>query len=293
MRRPTFDLDVLRTFVIGIEFNSFAKAAERLGRSTSAVSAQLKKLEDQVGAAVLRKSGRGLALTPVGEAVLSHARRLLELNDEIFSMLHEAEVEGCVRVGFQEDFGEHLLSEILRRFSRIHPLVRLEVRIARNAELLTLIGNGSLDLALAWETEAGTPYSTRIGETQMHWIGPRDNPLLHQQKNQPLALVVFDSPCVLRSTATQALDHAHIPWRVALTSPSVSGIWAAVTAGLGITLRTRIGLPSHLTVIDGLPRLPAIGYVLHQANDSPSPVTRQLASLIQTSLDEHPYLSAH
>ena len=286
MRRPTFDLDVLRTFVIGVEFNSFAKAAERLGRSTSAVSAQLKKLEDQVGAAVLRKSGRGLALTPVGEALLSHARRLLELNDEIFNRLHEAEVEGCVRVGFQEDFGEHLLSEILRRFSRIHPLVRLEVRIARNAELLTLIGNGSLDLALAWETQTATPYSTRLGETQMHWIGPRDNPLLHQQTNQPLPLVVFDSPCVLRSTATEALDHAHIPWRVALTSPSVSGIWAAVAAGLGITLRTRIGLPSHLTVINGLPRLPAIGYVLHRAHDDPAPVIRQLASLIQTSLDE-------
>ena len=286
MRRPTFDLDVLRTFVIGVEFNSFAKAAERLGRSTSAVSAQLKKLEDQVGAAVLRKSGRGLALTPVGEALLSHARRLLELNDEIFNRLHEAEVEGCVRVGFQEDFGEHLLSEILRRFSRIHPRVRLEVRIARNAELLTLIGNGSLDLALAWETQTATPYSTRLGETRMHWIGPRDNPLLHQQKNQPLPLVVFDPPCVLRSTATEALDHAHIPWRVALTSPSVSGIWAAVAAGLGITLRTRIGLPSHLTVIDGLPRLPAIGYVLHRANDDPAPVIRQLAALIQTSLDE-------
>ena len=288
MRRPTFDLDVLRTFVIGIEFNSFAKAAERLGRSTSAVSAQLKKLEDQVGAAVLRKSGRGLALTPVGEAVLSHARRLLELNDDIFNRLHEAKVEGCVRIGFQEDFGEHLLSEILRRFSRVHPLVRLEVRIARNAELLTLIGNGSLDLALVWETQTATPYSTRLGETQMHWIGPRDNPLLHQE-NQPLPLVVFDPPCVLRSTATETLDHAHLPWRVALTSPSVSGIWAAVAAGLGITLRTRIGLPGHLTVIDGLPRLPTIGYVLHRAIDDPAPVIRQLASLIQASLDEQPY----
>ncbi|MDP1340430.1 LysR family transcriptional regulator, partial [Klebsiella variicola] len=84
MRLPTFDLDVLRTFVLGVDLHSFAKAAERLGRSTSAISAQLKKLEEQVGTPVLNKSGRGLALTPVGEALLGHARRLLELNDSIF-----------------------------------------------------------------------------------------------------------------------------------------------------------------------------------------------------------------
>ena len=81
MRRPAFDLDVLRTFVTGVQLNSFAKAADRLGRSTSAVSAQLKKLEQQIGTPVLAKSGRGLTLTPMGESLLSHARRLLELND--------------------------------------------------------------------------------------------------------------------------------------------------------------------------------------------------------------------
>ncbi len=81
MRHPTFDLDVLRTFVAGVELGSFAKAADRLGRSTSAVSAQLKKLESQVGSAVLVKSGRGLILSAAGESLLSHARRLLELNE--------------------------------------------------------------------------------------------------------------------------------------------------------------------------------------------------------------------
>lgn len=258
MRRPTFDLDVLRTFVTGVEFNSFARAADRLGRSTSAVSAQLKKLEEQVGTPILAKSGRGLALTPTGETLLSHARRLLELNDGIFQTLRESQTAGTIRLGLQEDFGEHFLSDILRRFVQTYPRVNLEVRIARNAELLALVERSNLDLALTWDTGHTSPYATHLGETQMHWIGARDTPLLTAFDDSPLPLILFDAPCLLRSAATQALDAAHIPWRIALTSPSVGGIWAAVAAGLGLTLRTRIGLPSHLTVVSGLPPCQAL-----------------------------------
>ncbi|MBH8613321.1 LysR family transcriptional regulator [Pseudomonas mohnii] len=289
MRRPTFDLDVLRTFVTGVEFNSFAKAADRLGRSTSAVSAQLKKLEEQVGTPVLTKSGRGLALTPTGETLLSHARRLLELNDGIFQTLHESQTAGTIRLGLQEDFGEHFLSDILRRFVQTYPRVNLEVRIARNAELLALVESADLDLALTWDTGHLSPYATRLGETQMHWIGARDMPLLAALDDSSLPLIMFDAPCVLRSAATQALDAAQIPWRIALTSPSVGGIWAAVAAGLGLTLRTRIGLPNHLTVVSGLPPVPSLGYVLHSIGDDPTPAAQQLAALIKTSLQEQAY----
>ena len=289
MRRPAFDLDVLRTFVTGVEFNSFAKAADRLGRSTSAVSAQLKKLEEQVGTPVMTKSGRGLVLTPTGETLLSHARRLLELNDGIFQTLHESQTAGTVRLGLQEDFGEHFLSDILRRFVQTYPSVNLEVRIARNAELLALLESADLDLALTWDTGHLSPYATRLGETQMHWIGARDVPLLAALDDSSLPLIMFDAPCVLRSAATQALDAAQIPWRIALTSPSVGGIWAAVAAGLGLTLRTRIGLPSHLTVVSGLPPVPSLGYVLHSNGDDPTPATQQLAALIKTSLQEQAY----
>jgi DNA-binding transcriptional LysR family regulator len=288
MRRPTFDLDVLRTFVTGVEFNSFAKAADRLDRSTSAVSAQLKKLEEQIGTPVLAKSGRGLVLTPTGEILLSHARRLLELNDGIFQTLHESQTAGSIRLGLQEDFGEHFLSDILRRFVQTYPRVNLEVRIARNAELLALVESADLDLALTWDTGHTSPYATRLGSTQMHWIGARDTPLL-TALDEPLPLIMFDAPCVLRSAATQALDAAQIPWRIALTSPSVGGIWAAVAAGLGLTLRTRIGLPSHLTIVSGLPLVPSLGYVLHSSGDDPTPATRQLAALIKTSLQEQAF----
>ena len=289
MRRPTFDLDVLRTFVTGVEFNSFAKAADRLGRSTSAVSAQLKKLEEQVGTPVLAKSGRGLVLTPAGEALLSHARRLLELNDGIFQTLQESQTAGTIRLGLQEDFGESFLSDILRRFVQAYPRVNLEVRIARNTELLARVESADLDLALTWDTGHLSPYATRLGETQMHWIGAHDTPLLTDLDGLPLPLVLFDSPCVLRSAATQALDAAKIPWRIALTSPSVGGIWAAVAAGLGLTLRTRIGLPNHLAVVSGLPPVPSLGYVLHKGGDDITPATQQLAALIKTSLQEQAF----
>jgi DNA-binding transcriptional LysR family regulator len=286
MRRPTFDLDVLRTFVTGVECNSFAKAAERLGRSTSAVSAQLKKLEEHVGHPLLVKAGRGLVLTALGEALLSHARRLLALNDEVFASLQQTRQQGTVRLGLQEDFAEHLLSDILRRFTRIHPLVNLEVRIARNGELLSLIEGNRLDLALAWDSGVNTAYSTAIGRTALHWIGSREQP--GAPTDQPLPLVLFEAPCVLRTLALHALDQAQQPWRIALTSPSVGGLWAAVAAGLGVTLRSRIGLPAHLQVLEHLPPLPSLGYVLHRGLEQPPAVVELLAELITDSLERQP-----
>src|ERR1700743_3241438 len=134
--RVNFDLDVLRSFATGMELGSFAKAADRLGRSTSAISAQLKKLEGQAGTALLHKQGRGLALTAAGETMLAYARRLLDLNDEAAAALHGTDLEGWVRLGLQEDFGETLLPEVLGRFARAHPKVRIEARVVRNAELV-------------------------------------------------------------------------------------------------------------------------------------------------------------
>ncbi|WP_448651011.1 LysR substrate-binding domain-containing protein [Pseudomonas fluorescens] len=287
MRLPTFDLDVLRTFVLGVELNSFAKAADRLGRSTSAVSAQLKKLEEQVGTPVLSKAGRGLALTPVGEAVLSHARRLLELNDSIFSALNQTRTAGTLRLGVQEDFSEHVLSTTLRRFARQYPLINLEVRIARNAELLALIDSDGLDLALTWATGHASPYVTPLGQTPMKWIGARDTPPLSRSEGAPLPLVMFEAPCVLRSAATEALDGAAIAWRIALTSPSVGGIWAAVEAGLGVTLRTAIGLPATLRVLDELPAVPLLGYELHRNRQHLDAAMAHLSTLIAHSLEQH------
>lgn len=285
MRRITFDLDVLRTFVTGVELGSFARAADRLGRSTSAVSAQLKKLEEQAGTPVLRKSGRGMALTESGETMLAYARRLLELNDEAAAALHGAELEGAVRLGLQEDFGESLLTDVLGRFARAHPRVKVEVRIARNAELLERVGSGRLDLALAWEAGMTTPHTERIGTLPLRWIdGAGAGSNWPRKDGEPLPLVMLDAPCIMRTAATTALDRANIPWRIAFTSASLAGTWAAVAAGLGVSLRTPAGLPASVRALlpheTTLPSMGELGLCLHRAEAESSPAVERLASII-------------
>lgn len=285
MRRINFDLDVLRSFVTGVELGSFARAAERLGRSTSAVSAQLKKLEEQVGAPVLLKSGRGLALTSTGELLLAYARRLLELNDEAAAAVRGVDLEGWVRIGLQEDFGENLLTRILGDFARAHPRVRIETRVARNAELRELVRTGKLDLALAWDSGERSPHCELLAQLPMSWIGAAAEKMPCLMPGEPVPLAVFDAPCLMRSAATAALDRANIPWRIAFTSSSLSGIWAAVGAGLGVTVRTRAGLPESLRMLEGLPALPNVGLVLHRAEAEPAPVVQRLAEIVSASLD--------
>lgn len=170
MGRITFDLEDLRSFVTGVELGSFAKAAERLGRSTSAVSAHLKKLEQQVGAPILRKAGRGMVMTEAGETLLGYARRLLELNDEAAAAVRGLDLQGTVRLGLQEDFGETFLPQVLGSFARANPKVRIEARIARNAELIDWVLKGQLDLSLAWDGGLSTPFHQALGQRQLHWI---------------------------------------------------------------------------------------------------------------------------
>jgi len=294
MRRITFDLDVLRTFVTGVDMGSFAKAADRLGRSTSAVSARLKKLEDQLGMPVLRKEGRGMATTPAGESLLGYARRLLELNDEAASAVRGAELAGSVRLGIQQDFGEQMLTEVLGRYTRVHPQVRIEARVARNSELMELLEGGKLDLALAWDNGVPAPHAVDVGRLPMRWIGPADAARLALDGNarnvhEPLPLVMMDAPCIMRSAATRALDQAGIAWRIAFTSPGLSGVWAAAAAGLGLTVRTDMGLPPSLRALDAqdaawLPPLPEVGLRLHRAEAELSPPAQRLHDIVLQAL---------
>jgi DNA-binding transcriptional LysR family regulator len=286
MQRTTFDLDALRSFVTGIELGAFARAADSLARSTSAVSAQLKKLEQQAGIPIFRKNGRRLALTEAGEVLLAYARRLLALNDEAAGALNGVALEGWVRLGVQEDFGEMLLPQMLGQFARAHPKVRIEVRVARSAELLASLTSGGLDLALAWSDGTESPKGERLGEMAMRWIGPADDcEPWSPSSREPVPLVAFEAPCFCRTAATAALDRAGIPWRIALTSPSLAGLWAAIEAGLGYTVRTELGLPSRVRVMaEGAPLpspLPGLGISLYQAQTAPGPASARLADIVR------------
>jgi len=290
MRRITFDLDVLRSFATGMELGSFAKAAERLGRSTSAVSAQLRKLEEQAGTPIFRKAGRGLALTEAGETMLAYARRLLALNDEAAAAVHGADLQGWVRLGLSEDFGEALLPAVLGRFARAHPKVRIEARIARSFDLLDRIGSGQLDLALAWGDGGALPHGERVAELPTRWVGPAAGDGVFDpadgRPREPLPLAVLEAPCLLRTAATTALDRAGIPWRLAFVSPSLGGLWAAVAAGLGVTIRTDFGLPGCVRVMDAAkaPPLPPLPLTLLRAEAKPDAVTARLAAILAQSV---------
>lgn len=288
-----FDLAFLRSFVAGVELGSFARAADRLGRSTSAVSAQLKKLEEQAGQSLFRKEGRGLALTQAGEVLLAYARRLLELNDEAALALRGPALEGWVRLGLQEDFGEALLPQVLGRYSRAHPKVRIEAHVSRNTALLQHLASSQLDLALLWGCPAlpapGWPAAQRqvIASVPMRWIA---SPQLAWQlsSGEPLPLIAFDRECLFQRSATEALEREGIAWRTAFTSPSLAGLWAAAAAGLGITVRTGHGLPSGVHALAageaGLPPLPSLSLELLRAVPTASPPVERLAELIIDAL---------
>jgi DNA-binding transcriptional LysR family regulator len=285
------DMDALRSFAAGVDLGSFARAAERLGRSTSAISAQLKKLEGQVGVALVRKSGRGVVLTDNGEALLSYARRLLDLNDEAMSAVHGVELEGWVRLGLQEDFGEAILPRVLGRFARSHPKVRIEGRIARNAELIDRVASGHLDLALAWDGGDRPTKAERIATIPLGWLGAAEgDPSWRVESGEPLPLAALEAPCLLRTMACEHLDRHGISWRLAFVSPSLGGLWAATAAGLGVSLRTSIGQPVSVRMLDaaahGLPEMPALGLVLHHAPQHRGPIGNQLAGIITDALRE-------
>lgn len=285
---PTFDLDALRSFVTGIECGSFAQAASRLCRSTSAVSAQLKKLEQQCGADLVVKRGRHLALTQNGEIIMGCARRLLALNDEAQRALQGERLQGEIRIGMQEDFGESLMPGILGEFKRHHPGMRIIARVDRNRALLNALNDNMLDMALLWQAESVQREGKTIGQCRLEWIThPQLDIATLLAEGKPLPLVMLESPCLMRSRAIDCLDRANIAWQVVFISHSLSGIWAAVQAGLGITVRTRIGMPGNLRVAGILLPSPGslgISLTLGQGNDRGHGAQALLGQLMEDAL---------
>lgn len=285
---PALDLDALRSFVTGIESGSFALAASRLARSTSAVSAQLKKLETQCGTDLVMKKGRHLQLTDQGEILLSYARRMLALNDETLRAIKGELLTGEVRIGMQEDFGESLMPGILGQFKRHYPELRIVATVDRNQALQTALDNNRLDMVLIWQPQAQLHKGKCLGEYALEWIHhPSLDIAALLASGDPLPLVMFDSPCLMRKRATDCLDRAGIPWRVVFVSHSLSGIWAGVQAGLGITVRTQIGMPPSLRKITNLlPSPGSLGISLEQlkTDSTVHPAQGMLAQLMEDAL---------
>lgn len=279
------DMDALRTFVRGFELGSFARAATAVGRSPSAVSGQLRKLEAQVGLPLVSRAGRGVAPTPAGEALVGYAKRLLELNDEALDAIQASRLDGTVRLGLPPDFAESWLPGLLGQFARSHPRVRIEVRADRSSDLVERVAGGQLDLALAWSADHTA--GELIAEVPVGWIARAGAAV---NRSGPLALVVFDDPCPFRRLGLAALDKAGIPWRLVFVGGSLPGLWAAVDAGLGVTMRTAIGLPAAVALLDpvasGVPVMPPMVLALHRPARTIDPLSHALAELVVNSLKE-------
>lgn len=256
---PLLDLSLLQTLVAIQHAGTLARAADKVGRTQSALSLQVQRLEQTLGVELFDRSGRALAFTDAGEAMLQYANRLLDLNREAVNSVRGRRVAGQVRVGMSVDFEHTWLPEALARFSKSHPKIVVELRVDRNSSLEQAVGRKELDIALIFG-EPAPANAALMGTVPMAWIAHHDFEM--EDAGADLPLLLLEKPCMFRTAALQALDAAGMPWRLAASSPSLGGIWATALAGMGVTARSALVLPSGLSDVGtrmGLPALPRVG----------------------------------
>lgn len=280
----TLDLDLLRCFVTIAETGSFTRAGERLGRTQSTISLQVKRLEDQLGRAVFARTPRSLRLTAEGERLLGPARQLLRLNDTAIAELFEPDVTGRVRIGVPEDFATAHLPAVLAAFTKAHPLVELEVTCDLTLNLLARFHEGAFDLALVKREPSAPLEGVRVWREPLVWVA-RDGRATAGLATVPL--VVSPEPCVYRKRAIDALEAVGRKWRVAYTSTSLAGSQSAVNAGLGVTVLPREMVPPYLTAVTEDPDLPPLYDTEIALIEAPglSPTAHRLAQHIIAALE--------
>lgn len=248
-----FDIDtlVLKSFVAVAETGSFSHAADIVGRTQSAVSLQIKKLEDALHCQLFDRARRKVALTDEGEIFLGYARRMIELQWEAYSRLNEPEIKGEISFGTPEDFATHYLPDILASFAKHHPHVQLNVKCDLTLNLLSDFQKGQLDIILVKRDPGRVKGGTKVWREPVVWVAADQ-----YQIKEPLLLVLSPQPCIYRARALAALDRARKSWIISYTSPSLAGTVAAVKAGLGMTVLPANMVPQGLGVVRGPIKLP-------------------------------------
>ena len=257
------DPDLLRTFVTIVDAGGFTPAAKQVHRTQSAVSMQVRRLEETLGQALFQRDGRGVQLTPDGEALLGYARRLLKLHDEAVAVLTRPDLTGLVRIGIPDDYVDRFLPEILARFARAFPRVQVEVNCEPSVTLRQWLAEERLDLALITCTPGAETGEVLRREPTVWATAERH--LAHEC--DPLPLALFQSGCIFRDWALAGLNGMGRAYRIAYTSASISGVLAAVTAGLAVTVLCRSILPVGVRVLsgeEGFPLLPSTSITLHR-----------------------------
>jgi DNA-binding transcriptional LysR family regulator len=281
--RINLDLDILRTLSVAQELGSLAQAAEHLGRTPSAISLQMKRLQDDLGIVLFRKHGRNLALTEAGVVVLDYARRILTLHDELLDNMQGASVAGNIRVGCTQDFAS-VLPSVLSHFSSLYPRMQIELRIEGNAALADAVEASQIDLAVVIGHE-GRAVAQTVGHLDLVWIAASS---FDRPQGQPLPLAVLGPRCIFRRCVIEQLDAKKIPYRIAAYSPSLDGLWASLLGGLGVTVRTPLNLSDGLVAagsLYGLPELGQLPVTLQRSVHSDSKAVDRMAELLSQSLE--------
>lgn len=230
---PLLDTEVLRSFVAIAESGSFTRAANQVFRTPSALSMQIKRLEETLHTPLFVREARQVRLTPEGEVLLGYGRRMLKLNEEAVSQFLAPALSGTVRFGTPDGLDAHVLPSVLAQFARTHPAVQVNVIVGKSMEMLERLDAGELDLAVA---NCGSPgaESARgvvLRSEPLFWVGREGGCAV--QRN-PLPVTLASQGCIWRSMALAALDQAGIPYRVAYTSEHCAGKEAAVLADLAV-----------------------------------------------------------
>ena len=278
------DVDQLRTFIAISETGRFTKAAEVVNKTQSAVSMQMKRLEERLERPIFSRDGRASKLTEDGQRLLDYARRIVKLNVETLAAFSDAELSGRVRMGVPDDYADRYLPEIMARFSRSYPAVELSVICEPSVDLLERIDANEIDLAIITNCE-----SKRASETfrreRLLWVTSNRHST-HLEERMPLAL--GRPSCTWRRIAIERLEAIGRPFRVLYSSSSAGAVAAAVLAGLAVSVLPESGLRPGMRVLsasDGFPDLPSCRIGLVRNAHESSALADALAEHIISSLD--------
>lgn len=278
------DIDQLRTFIAIAETGSFTRAAEVVNKTQSAVSMQMKRLEERLERPIFARDGRASKLTEDGERLLDYARRLVKLNVETIAAFSDEALSGRVRLGVPDDYADRYLPEIMARFSRAYPGVELTVLCEPSVDLLDRIDANEVDLAIVTNCETKRASETFRRE-RLLWVTSNRHPT-HLEERVPLAL--GRPSCMWRHTAIDRLETASRPYRLLYSSSNAGAVAAAVLAGLAISVLPESGLRPGMRVLtpaDGFPELPSCRIGLVRNAHESSALADALAEHIISSLD--------
>lgn len=253
--------DLLRTFVAVADTGNFTKAAEQVGRTQSAVSMQIKKLEDVLGETLFERGSRGVMLTRHGDHLLGNARRVVSLLDETAASMRVPQLSGKVRIGGPEEYGHSVLPKALGAFDKLHPRVEITVQYGRSAANLTALERGELDIAVVYEQGSNTRSEVLMTDPTV-WVTSEIHPI---HEIEPLPVAMYSVPGWCSDGSMAALENMHMPYRIAYWSDTSSGLVAAVTSGLAIAPLSRTTIPPgcrELTAEEGYPTIDFSNVVL-------------------------------